>query len=63
MFQLDVNHQEGAFSPLLSIIIFREIPGLLFAAALILMIIGVWLSSQDEPVRESIRRYRSLIKK
>lgn len=33
---------------LLSLIIFREIPGILFIAALILMIIGAWLSSRDE---------------
>ena len=31
----------------LSLLIFREIPGILFVAALILMIIGAWLSSGD----------------
>ena len=40
----------------LSLLIFREIPGILFAAALILMIIGAWLSSQDEPLRETFHR-------
>ncbi len=36
----------------LSLMIFHEIPGSLFIAALILMIIGAWLSSQDKPLRE-----------
>ncbi len=36
----------------LSLLIFHEIPGPLFIAALILMIIGAWLSSQDKPLRE-----------
>ena len=35
----------GAF---LSLVIFREIPGGLFAAALALMAVGAWLSSRDE---------------
>ncbi len=34
----------------LSVIIFREIPGLQFFAALVLMIFGAWLSSCDEPI-------------
>ena len=37
----------------LSLLIFREVPGGLFAAALVLMIIGAWLSSQDKPLRET----------
>ena len=37
----------------LSLLIFREIPGVLFIAALVLMIIGAWLSSQDEPLKET----------
>ena len=40
---------------LLSLLIFREVPGLLFAIALVLMIIGAWLSSQDKPLRETFR--------
>lgn len=48
-----------AFSPfigvLLSLIIFREVPQILFIAALILMIIGAWLSSQDRPLKESFQ--------
>ena len=36
----------------LSLLIFHEIPGPLFITALILMIIGAWLSSQDKPLRE-----------
>lgn len=36
----------------LSLLIFHEIPGSLFITALILMIIGAWLSSQDKPLRE-----------
>lgn len=40
----------------LSLLTFREIPGYLFIAALILMIIGAWLSSQDKPLRETFRR-------
>ena len=34
----------GAF---LSLIIFREVPGVLFLAALALMVVGAWLSSGD----------------
>ena len=41
---------------ILSLLIFREIPGILFIAALILMIIGAWLSSQDKPLKETFRR-------
>ena len=40
----------------LSLLIFREIPGILFIAALLLMIIGAWLSSQDKPLKETFRR-------
>ena len=40
----------------LSLLIFRENPGVLFAAALILMIIGAWLSSRDKPLKETFRR-------
>ena len=40
----------------LSLLIFREIPGILFFAALFLMIIGAWLSSQDKPLSETFRR-------
>ena len=36
----------------LSLIIFHEIPGLMFILALLLMIIGAWLSSQDKPLGE-----------
>ena len=35
----------------LSLLIFREVPGLLFIAALILMIVGAWLSSQEKPLK------------
>ncbi len=41
---------------ILSLLIFREIPGILFIAAFILMIIGAWLSSQDKPLKETFRR-------
>lgn len=34
----------------LSVIIFREVPGTRFFAALVLMIFGAWLSSSDEPI-------------
>lgn len=37
-------------SVFLSLLLFRETPGLLFAAALFLMIIGAWLSSRDERI-------------
>ncbi len=36
----------------LSLLIFHKVPGPLFIAALILMIIGAWLSSQDKPLGE-----------
>ena len=39
---------------ILSLLIFRELPGILFIAALILMIIGAWLSSQDKPLKETL---------
>ena len=42
----------------LSLMIFRENPGILFAAALILMFIGGWLSSRDEPLNEAFRKRR-----
>ena len=35
-------------SVFLSLLLFREIPGILFIAALVLMIIGAWLSSRDD---------------
>ena len=38
----------------LSLLIFREVPGLLFIAALILMIVGAWLSSQDKPLKSTL---------
>ncbi len=38
----------------LSLLIFRELPGVLFLAALLLMIIGAWLSSQDKPLKETL---------
>jgi len=44
---------------LLSFIIFRELPGVLFIAALALMIIGAWLSSQDKPLKEVLSGSRS----
>lgn len=37
---------------ILSLIIFREIPGNIFIIALLLMMIGAWLSSQDKPLKE-----------
>ena len=40
----------------LSLLIFREIPGILFIAALALMIIGAWLSSRDKPLKETFHR-------
>ena len=36
----------------LSLLIFHEVPGPLFIAALLLMIVGAWLSSQDKPLKE-----------
>lgn len=46
---------------LLSLLVFREIPGVHFFAALVLMIIGSWLSSQDEPLRETFHRIRNSV--
>lgn len=43
----------------LSLLIFREVPGVLFAAALILMIIGAWLSSQDKPLLSHPQRRKA----
>lgn len=40
----------------LSLLIFQEIPGIFFIAALILMIIGAWLSSQDKPLKDTFIR-------
>ena len=40
----------------LSLLLFREIPGILFLAALFLMIIGAWLSSQDKPLKDTFKR-------
>ena len=44
----------------LSLLIFRELPGSLFIAALILMIIGAWLSSADKPLHKRRKRNRRL---
>lgn len=41
---------------ILSLIIFREIPSVMFVIALLLMVIGAWLSSQDKPLKETFRR-------
>ena len=43
----------------LSLLIFRETPGILFIAALLLMIIGAWLSSQDKPLKETLNRFQN----
>ena len=40
----------------LSLLIFREVPGILFAIALVLMITGAWLSSTDKPLKAVFRR-------
>ena len=40
----------------LSLIIFHEVPGVLFIAALFLMIVGAWLSSQDKPLKDIFKR-------
>lgn len=40
----------------LSLIIFREIPALRYFIALVLMMIGAWLSSQDKPLFRKQRR-------
>ena len=40
----------------LSLLIFREMPGILFIAALLLMIMGAWLSSQDKPLKETLHK-------
>ncbi|MBQ1310942.1 MAG: DMT family transporter [Blautia sp.] len=42
----------------LSLVIFREIPGTLFIAALVLMIAGAWLSSCDVPLKDTFRKTR-----
>ncbi len=44
----------------LSLLIFREIPGILFIAALLLMIMGAWLSSQDKPLKETLHKSQNL---
>lgn len=41
---------------ILSLIVFRELPGATYVAALILMMIGAWLSSQDKPLIVSKKR-------
>uniref|UniRef100_I5AW67 DMT(Drug/metabolite transporter) superfamily permease n=1 Tax=Eubacterium cellulosolvens (strain ATCC 43171 / JCM 9499 / 6) TaxID=633697 RepID=I5AW67_EUBC6 len=43
----------------LSLLIFREIPGIMFIAALILMIIGAWLSSQDKPLKGTLNMFQN----
>lgn len=35
---------------ILSLIIFREMPDITYFVALMLMIVGAWLSSQDKPL-------------
>ncbi len=46
----------------LSLLIFREMPGILFIAALCLMIIGAWLSSQDKPLAETFHRNQNRLR-
>lgn len=48
---------------LLSLLIFHELPGILFTAALILMLIGAWLSSQDKPLNDVFKIKNELIRK
>jgi len=47
---------------LLSLIIFAELPGITYFTALIAMIIGAWLCSNDEPLlsKRKLRQYRIL---
>ncbi len=44
---------------LLSLLIFREVPRPLFITALLLMVIGAWLSSQDEPLEMPWKKPRT----
>ncbi len=41
----------------LSLVIFREVPPVTYFVALAAMAVGVWLSSGDEPVRQSLARF------
>mgnify|MGYP000844388012 CR=1 FL=1 len=45
----------GAF---LSLLIFHEMPGIMFISALLLMGIGAWLSSQDKPLKEVFLKHK-----
>lgn len=45
-------------SAVLSLLIFREIPDITYFAALVLMIAGAWLSSQDKPLIKNTNRIR-----
>lgn len=40
---------------ILSLIIFREIPDVIYFVALVLMIVGAWLSSQDKPLIRKVK--------
>ena len=40
---------------ILSLIIFREIPDVTYFVALVLMIVGAWLSSQDKPLIRKVK--------
>lgn len=40
---------------ILSLIIFREIPDITYFVALVLMIVGAWLSSQDKPLIRKVK--------
>lgn len=40
---------------ILSLIIFREIPDVTYFVALVLMIVGAWLSSQDKPLIKKVK--------
>lgn len=45
---------------ILSLIIFREIPDVTYFVALVLMIVGAWLSSQDKPLIKKVKNCYSV---
>lgn len=40
---------------ILSLIIFREMPEVTYFVALVIMIVGAWLSSQDKPLIKKVK--------
>ena len=44
---------------ILSLVIFRDLPSYIYLIALLLMLVGAWLCSKDEPLFKGRRQYKN----